>query len=1735
MLSQFYKYLTEKLNSYMEENLKKGEKFYFQIENQSELESFYKFLSDLPNSFEFVYKHPQGAIYKSFYLDINGKKLIIAATREGVTSDFLVTLRNKVAEGVESEFIDSGILFLITDFLESLSGGASNLKKKDMPFNIRTLCTSLNEEIKNSKLKKAEKVILEISLKNKVEDFYNSPSIWDLQEILSILIKGRIDEEQYRKLGIFPDKELFNQELKPTAIKQRIEENKSYFEKIQNATTYSLDEVDNLLDKKGRDLLEEKVDKNEWEKIQFQEIIDSVERLKEIKKEKINFLGFKISHNFLPEIEYLEKREKENTISYIIFNNDKHSSIPVELKFDKRIKNDLIKTDKNLASRIKISGNIISVNLDYPSNKFGKITYEYGKKYNIHIIILDCKKKYFKNIETDYSVKVSSSNKAEIAINITDEEQFIGNASGIEKNIGEYCENSLKSNCQINLDEIKLNLKCGEFDGDKFITKLKLSDESEITLNLISAVKKEFPWDGNKVFRAKYENKKSFDFDFEKNKITQGTETHTLINEFSKFLKIEKILINSSSLSGRIDFDELNIVSHELAISNKLKESYLKIIEYYKENNRLPSLTYIEDELRKLYLDFINIYNQEISEIEENIAIVNQNRKMDLAKIGVFQNGDKFYLSSLHPLNMIYQIKLAESVNESIADNIFSKLKYTNLLPYMIHERELYRNLDEKFTPEWKKIGKVKEFTIGQSEEFVEKIIKTKLIDYYTHFGYLFIKGAKVPLTIKFINIENDAEAVRGIISFMLWQLKERGLENIIPLEIYINKVGNNPSAIERISELKNLEELCSVFDVNLKMDNYDPRDLFKGVVNNIKFFTKHKEFVYSHISFYKISSNENFADEKISEIPTGVMMDGLISSLSSFASKNDYRTGFGLKNIPVEGNILLETAKNINELFSNMNNNGNSLYRKGNTIVTTVSLQNNEKIETILNDSFWVNFIEPNVNLDYFYKFNKDLIVIHYSDQYTSSSQYDSVTVSSKIDQYKLLLGEYITEIEELRDCEFDKIKVADEVIKTFNSFNGEWILRMIGSQKNPNLEKEKISIISAIKNLLVYLELPNFIWIPISLEEILRVAGSVGLSKEDGIFSAKNLGSSGQHSDDLLMVGIEKDGEELKLHYYPVEVKIGINDSWVKKKAVNQLEHTIKLFRENLARDTEEVKNSFKNRYYRNFFVQIIISMVEKLAINKIYLSKEQIIIFESIKKRLIDDQYEICYRLDKIIGEGGIVSFKKETPYQRKVTMNYKENLTTFEYKYSQAYKGVINDVNNLKDEYVSQREKRLIDEIIKTTVQDNQNKVLAETQIENLIDGNRFFKATEKLLWPAPNIEKEEIWVDEKIVAEELKEIISLEKIRVLVGEIEGTTKKIYWEYGNSHLANRHILISGRSGQGKSYFIQCILLELSKQGIPGLIIDYTDGFRRNQLDEIFVKEMGDKLESIFIIMSKIPINPFKRNKIEIDIGVEILEKDIDVADRIASIFKGVFRNLGDQQRNCIREAVKTGLDKYKEKMDLSFLVKELEEQENNQAKTVMTKIAPLVERDPFDYTGEYDWDRILNSDGRITILQLTSLPRDLQLMITEFVLWDLWNYLSKFGNKNKPISIVLDEAQNLDHSDKSPSAKILTEGRKFGFSGWYATQFINAQLESDEVMRLQNASQKIYFLPPENEINTIAGNFSKDLYYRKEWEEKLKRLRKGQCIFHGPILLDGELKNLEPQIVNIMSLEKRIVKK
>jgi DNA phosphorothioation-dependent restriction protein DptH len=371
-----------------------------------------------------------------------------------------------------------------------------------------------------------------------------------------------------------------------------------------------------------------------------------------------------------------------------------------------------------------------------------------------------------------------------------------------------------------------------------------------------------------------------------------------------------------------------------------------------------------------------------------------------------------------------------------------------------------------------------------------------------------------------------------------------------------------------------------------------------------------------------------------------------------------------------------------------------------------------------------------------------------------------------------------------------------------------------------------------------------------------------------------------------------------------------------------------------------------------------------------------------------------------------------------------------------------------------------------------------------------------------------------------------------RLRLLIGRDTLTDEPVYWEYGHEKLPNRHLLVTGNSGTGKTYFIQAMLFELSKQGVSSVVFDYTDGFTPNRLEKPFVEYLGPKIVQFSVYNKPFPVNPFTRYDIEVA-GQFTKQSHIDVAERLKSVFRAVY-DLGEQQANAIYNAVKNGLERRGDAMSLPDLRRELEAISSRipNARTVLSKIQPLLDRNPFSSSGNGTWDELNMQAGTVFIVQLSGLTRDVQLTLTEIILWDAWYHRIRVGDKSKPFPVILDEAQNLDHSEHSPTAKILTEGRKFGWSGWFAAQFLKGQMKSDEIERLQQASQKVIFNPPETEIPDMASVIEPDHTKAKQWRARLARLQKGECVFSGFAEQSTSFHKLPPRIVKVTSLEDRV---
>lgn len=380
------------------------------------------------------------------------------------------------------------------------------------------------------------------------------------------------------------------------------------------------------------------------------------------------------------------------------------------------------------------------------------------------------------------------------------------------------------------------------------------------------------------------------------------------------------------------------------------------------------------------------------------------------------------------------------------------------------------------------------------------------------------------------------------------------------------------------------------------------------------------------------------------------------------------------------------------------------------------------------------------------------------------------------------------------------------------------------------------------------------------------------------------------------------------------------------------------------------------------------------------------------------------------------------------------------------------------------------------------------------------------------------------------------VVNLSDIRIYLGK-DRKGKEMFWEFGNPKLNNRHLLIFGSSGSGKTYAMQCILCELARAGAHNLILDYTGSFIPTEIKkgaEAFFPEETQH----FIRLKPLALNPFQPQE-DILAGQVILEDPIDLAGRVVSIFDRVY-GLGIQQSAVLAKQIEDGVASLGTAFTFDELNNRLQEQieeGGSSAKTIETltnRIRKILLKAPFTNAGDIGWEKIFSSALKNKIFQFQSIDPETTQAVVGFLLWDLYSFVQRNGSEAQPKIVVLDEVQNLDLSPNAPTSKYLVEGRKFGLALIAATQTIKGIGGSSaySTTTLFQAAQKLFFQPSPTEL----ADFAKVLHDLdgslsvQEWKNQLSSLNKGECYFVGSEAVGDTLRQVVRKI-KITALEDR----
>lgn len=1717
MSSQLYSYVSDLILDYFKsQKIQPGEKFNLYLENKDSIELLYQSIKNnsAVKADSFSYTHPDGGdTYTTFCFPIEGTSVIVASSASA-TEDYFTTLRNKVSDQKDI-FEGTAILILFSGKLDSLLGGSGSLIKEGMPLHHARFKNQIEQDIEHTPtLKKHEKLILRSVLDRKTKSVVeDNNSIFDYEQVVNSLRKGSIGSKDYRNLGLFPQAELSSIQ---GDLSKNLEGNFTLYEKFENIFQNGNPAID--LEQELPDAALTRIIKEDWHDFDYAEIVKWMDKEKE--KAPPVFQAVE-GDNLLQTLWFKtdgDSPSKRRNVNVIVFNPTLELPFKFNVRYDQFLKKEgLSAKSQSKNSVVTTSGFSIIVEIKAfdAENLFSSIEYrdpDTDKRYVIKILHLPFDTNVLSQFEGNFFLNIQKSNSF---LQIKENTSLVFNPGG-EVQVNDII--SLDTVFNVNEEQTLI------LENDYSLAQ---EDLIHFKVNLFGivlpiAIKTDFelpkPITGLDVWKDKRVHQTDFKYITEGNtiKLLFKNNEKTVRDEFRNNLIQEQAIINSEAYSWFLG-NENAIKVNDILLNEGIKLAFDKLRNYFRDKGIQPSLAYLSPELKAIAIGFVESYVDQLEELKENTPLtLEQKNLLWLGVVKEVGGEQKIKFSPLHPLNLAYQLQLNDDLgNEDIYNAILKRLSPYNLVPYIEGKpNEVYIPIESSHSPEWLYYTVYLNSKQAQPKTFVADLVADKIKDFTTNFEFLFAQSSKSPVKINIINVGDCKEIVQGIFDYYRKYLNthlSKRLSDVLPVEVSIYGSDNVVTKFEELTFYDRVEDAERNLGIELKTKNFDREDLLNTFLEKVKFYSKKmpqktEAFEYAHITFYQfdITKTEQSYDE-MSLVKTGVSLNGLIADVASTPRVQNYRTGFGTMDLPDQPSALIKLATLFNS-FARVANNGHP-YESNKALCTTINYDIKEQLEQLYQNSQWVTYIDPKVDLDFF-KENKELVIIHYSDQYNNSNGYDAITVSRKTNQYEFVVKEFL----EKHRVSFDGASDTVNIINFFNAINGDWLLRLIRQQSQ--FPREKLSLLSGIKSSLTFLHQDNIIWVPISLEEILRVSGNAGLNIGDGLFSTKNLGAIGAFSDDLLLIGLEAFEGQLLMYLYPVELKIGgLN---IVKKGIEQGRKTAHLLYEHLSKD------GFLGEFYKNFFGKLALTNAEKMKLFHVWDNQNWNIITDTFRADLMNNNFTISNRLQETIGAFGLVHFGNDV-FQRKISIS--GGFMRVDLREEDGYNFLVDSIDDLI--HLFHQTETTIDKSLLLANNYFDIKAATFTAMEPFSDPEGTIDEDDSVESTEQGIEK----VTEKVLSDgddPMPYQGTGEGIEVVFGADLNTNKTVVWQPNDTNrVMHTNTGIIGTMGTGKTQFTKSLISQLisnadknigdEKLGI--LIFDYKGDYIKDD----FVNATHARVLEPY----HLPYNPLALDATDQSKPMLPLHTANDIKETIANAF-----NLGNVQKQKLRDVI---VEAYESKgvfkgnreswlqsaPTLGDVCDIYLGNETNSQDSLYAAISNLSEFEIFEPDTAKTQSLYSLIQG-VVVINLSGYDESIQNLIVAITLDAFYTQMQRHGHslinghkRQLKKMILVDEADNFLSKNFTSIRKILKEGREFGVGTILSTQFLNHFATSENEYSNYILTWVIHRV---NEIKTkeVDSLFSLETKQQRENLIKtIKGLEKHQSIVNlagsAPILI------------------------
>lgn len=1667
MLQSFYNYIVNDLliGYFKKYPLQKGCRYFMIVENEKHRNMLIQALNDACDKITIsgIYQGNDSSVVEESYdthvikPSTDSSSIIIGYDKTS-TEDYLTTIRNSV--GVTGgKYENFGIVYVLSDsILSSIITACQDLQAVGGPLHSSYIIRDIHEKAEDVISKDLERKYLDKHL-NKISEYIadGTCNLFDFRCALSVLADQTL-KGHYNDLEYFNDKAVYDGTFKPSdaEMEDRVDKNHEIYRKISDIMNED-DDTDKF--KLLQRFLDEKLSKkivanpDSWENIDFQDFYDSMER--KAATANLELLDIELpSEGLLTSmVSYTKGNRKKKSTSYVVI-CDQTGAVgqQVKITFNKEIK----KVNSDVC---QTQGPVLKVTVR--DVLFKQAIGLNDNHHDFFMMKLPCSKSFFGDIKECFSI----NKKGEIVVVVPDEADVLTFGNGDE-------QLSIPLDKKVVwTDNAKLVVPVVDDEGNNQIDFFVDFGNKEVKFVLkLNIAKPVPPARPGTIAEGTYEGGEV---------VVDGTP-RPVFSYWKKYLDWEEAFIKNGC-------SHINYINNELTRKYEpeyenlelpicVQEALAQIFAYYRNQNTIPSLCKMNDELRVLYKNYWNAVVSSINSIPNNRCLLKE--EYSLTKLGIVSTWKRLYLSPFHPLLVAYALEY-DSQYDDKEESAFAKklLSPFYLIPY------LYYNDSPKRPYTDKKIGEIHNWLSYESvnckpqertNDITTKMVWTKMEAFIKHFKYLF-QDKDCPIIISTIGIADDTNVIKGIVEFIRKQYSD-GVQRI-ELHEYVDNLMEE-TFFEKLNRLDSIDAIARELDgLNLKLESkgeYTSQELIHQLFTRVSFY-KHAlsptngQIGYSHIAFYQMDTGTEFIRQVTSELRTELSFNGLISIPSTYNKMGAYIIGYGTSGVKEQSGYLHPMTTALNTLYANEEHEGSSVFSNNTCVAKRYKFSKSDLLQSIYDNANWVTFINPEVDINFFYK--QDLYVVHYTDQYTINAKYDSITVTKHVDQYENMLRK-----------SYEKYALSEErfqhfnetMMNYFNCLNGSWMLDIV--KKSEDQIREKMSIVAASIAMLRFMSRnKNVYWIPVSLEEILRVTGSIGLP-QDYIFTKKSLGAKGAMSDDLLMIGLDATNEtDIQLYLYPVEVKFSKNSSMA-GKAGKQVSQTFLQLKEHLFGDANFTKN-----IYRTFFASQFLTNAEKMNANKL-ISDDEYKEIEQFRFELLNLKYTLKEKLPvKEMGSAAIVSFFSHATHS--LSTSLVDNVPVCEVHFSEreCFQFIAEPENNHM-------------KFLETDL------IMIDTDTQNAIDNPITVVPTEETECPIvlTEIENEEVFADSKtnssvatveisgmnnstlenIESEtatttgksshagqktEVKAVAENQEktsnsIKILVGHTLSGHREVVFEPNNTKMVSHpNMGIIGTMGTGKTQFARSVIAQFSKESIHNvggkpvgmLVFDYKGDYK----DKEFLDAVGGTCYKF-----NYPFNPLK---LVVNDEVEGMNLPAITADRIADSFAKAY-GLGLKQQSNIKQVI---IDTYKDagitkepsswKNPVPTMEQVIEKyfetcDANDKAFALFDKLRDytIFTTDNSSCVSLFEW---LNS---VRVIDLTLYPDDTKKVIVSLILDLFYAEMRQLGGSKQKngfrelrAMIMVDEAHQFLKKDFNSFRSIISEGRMFGVGMILSTQNVS----------------------------------------------------------------------------------------